>query len=70
MSPTKSTVRNLVPKTLVREWMRNAVERLYVLQPALAGAVAADGGRPADDLLAAVPGANWKKVTGEFFLTT
>jgi len=65
----ENTARNLVPKALVREWMRNAVERVYALQPALAGVVAADGGRPADDLLAAVPGANWKKVTGEFFLT-
>jgi hypothetical protein len=32
--------------------------------------VAADGGRPADDLMAALPDANWKEVTGEFFLTT
>ena len=54
---------------LVREWMREAVERLYARQPALAGAVAADGGRPAEDLLAALPDANWKEVTGEFFLT-
>jgi glycine cleavage system H protein len=66
----ESTERNLVPKSLVREWMRDAVERLYARQPALAGAVAADGGRPADDLLAALPDANWKDVTGEFFLTT
>jgi glycine cleavage system H protein len=66
----ESTSRNLVPKSLVREWMRDAVERLYARQPALAGAVAADGGRPADDLLAAVPDANWKEATGEFFLTT
>jgi hypothetical protein len=65
----ESTTRNLVPKGLVREWMREAVERLYSLQPALAGAVAADGGRPAEDLLAALPDANWKRVTGEFFLT-
>jgi glycine cleavage system H protein len=66
----ESTGRNLIPKSLVREWMRDAVERLYARQPALAGAVAADGGRPADDLLAALPGASWKDVTGEFFLTT
>jgi len=39
------------------------------MQPALAGAVAADGGRPAEDLLAALPGADWKAVTSEFFLT-
>jgi glycine cleavage system H protein len=65
----ESTGRNLVPKGLVREWMREAVERLYARQPALAGAVAADGGRPTEDLLAAVPDAGWKEVTGEFFLT-
>ena len=65
----ENTRRNLVPKVMVREWMREAVERLYAKQPTLAGAVAADGGRPADDLLAALPDANWKTVTGEFFLT-
>ncbi len=65
----ENTGRNLVPRRLIREWMRESVERLYALQPALAGAVAADGGRPADDLLANLPDANWKEVTGEFFLT-
>ena len=65
----ENTGRNLVPKGLVHEWMREAVERLYALQPALAGAVAADGGRPADDLLAAIPDADWRQVTAEFFLT-
>jgi hypothetical protein len=49
--------------------MREAVERLYARQPALAGAVAADGGHGVEDLLAEVPGANWREVTGEFFLT-
>jgi len=65
----ENTGRNLVPKGLVREWMREAVERLYALQPALAGAAAADGGRPTDDVLAALPDADWKEVTAEFFLT-
>ena len=65
----ESTSRNLVPKGLVREWMRDAVTRLYSRQPALAGAVAADGGRPAEDLLATLPDANWKETTSEFFLT-
>jgi glycine cleavage system H protein len=65
----ESTTRNLVPKVLVREWMREAVERLYSRQPALAGAVAADGGRPAEDLLAALPEHDWQEVTSEFFLT-
>jgi len=65
----ENTTRNLVPKGLVRDWMREAVERLYSRQPALAGAVAADGGRPAEDLLASLPDTNWAEVTGEFFLT-
>jgi glycine cleavage system H protein len=65
----ESTTRNLVPKGLVRQWMRDAVERLYARQPAIAGAVAADGGRPSDDLLAGIAGTNWQAVSGEFFLT-
>ena len=65
----ENTTRNLVPKGLVREWMRDAAERLYASQPALAGAVAADGGIPADDVLAGIPEANWAAVTAEFFLT-
>ncbi len=65
----ENTTRNLVPKGLIRDWMREAVERLYATQPRLAGAVAADGGRPVDDLLSTLPDANWKKITGEFFLT-
>jgi glycine cleavage system H lipoate-binding protein len=65
----ENTARNLVPKCLVGQWMRDAAERLYATQPALAGTVAADGGRPAGDLLAGVPKANWREVTAEFFLT-
>jgi len=65
----ESTTRNLVPKGLVRSWMREAVGRLYARQPQLAGAVAADGGLPTEDLLADLPDANWKQVTAEFFLT-
>jgi len=65
----ENTTRNLIPKSLVGEWIREAAERLYARQPALAGAVAADGGRPAEDLLAGLPDANWAEVTAEFFLT-
>ena len=65
----ESTTRNLVPKGLVRSWMREAVGRLYARQPQLAGAVAADGGLPTEDLLASLPDANWRQVTSEFFLT-
>jgi glycine cleavage system H protein len=65
----ENTGRNLVPKRLVHEWMQDAVERLYSMQPILAGAVAADGGRPADDVFAAMPEVDWQAATGEFFLT-
>jgi glycine cleavage system H protein len=65
----ENTGRNLVPRNLIGQWMRDAVERLYAAQPALAGAVAADGGRPADDVCAALPEADWKQLTSEYFLT-
>ena len=68
--PDEETMsRNLVPVTMVRNWMRDAAERLYSRLPHLAGAVAADGGRPADDLYAALPDTSWKELTQEFFLT-
>jgi glycine cleavage system H lipoate-binding protein len=65
----ENTGRNLVPKMLVREWMSEAVSRLYARQPQLAGVVAADGGRPAEDLLEGMPELNWRDTAGEFFLT-
>ena len=65
----ESTTRNLIPKNLVRNWMRDAVERLYAMQPDAAYATAADGGEPARHLLAGMPEAEWQKVTQQFFLT-
>lgn len=65
----QSTWRNLLPGNLVKAWMKDAVSRLYARQPALVGAVAADGGRPVDDLLAGIPGVEWPKITAEFFLS-
>jgi glycine cleavage system H protein len=65
----EGTWRNLLPANMVKGWMRDAVARLYARQPAFAGAVAADGGRPVDDLLAGIPGAEWHRITAEFFLT-
>ena len=65
----ENTFRNLIPINMVRDWMATATERLYALQPQLAGAVAADGGRPVDDLLGSLPHESWENVTREFFLT-
>jgi hypothetical protein len=64
-----NTLRNLLPVTMVRTWMRDAVSRLYALQPRFAGAAAADGGRPVEDLLAGVPQVSWTAAAREFFLT-
>jgi glycine cleavage system H lipoate-binding protein len=65
----EGTSRNLVPTSLVKNWMRNAAERLYAMQNQSLGLVAADGGRPVDDLLSGIPAADWKKITDEFFLS-
>jgi glycine cleavage system H lipoate-binding protein len=64
----ETTLRNLLPANLVRGWMRETVARFYNSQPALAGSVAADGGLPVDDLCAALPESDWKRITDEFFL--
>jgi glycine cleavage system H lipoate-binding protein len=64
-----NTARNLLPKSLVSNWMRTAVEALYARQPQLAGATAADGGAPVADIPAALPNAEWSKMAREFFLT-
>jgi glycine cleavage system H protein len=66
----ESTARNLIPKSLVRAWMRAAVERIYSMQPQLAGAAAAEAGAPAEDLLEGLPEASWSAVTREIFLTS
>lgn len=65
----ENTGRNLLPASLVPNWMRSAVEALYARQPRFAGATAADGGRPVEDPAAGLPGVEWRKLAGEFFLT-
>ena len=68
----ESTARNLIPTHLVRNWMRDCVERLYAMQPQAAYATAADGGEPARDLLAGMPAEDsvrWQRVTRQFFMT-
>ena len=65
----ENTTRNLLPTSLVSNWMRSAVEALYARQPRLAGATAADGGVPVADPVAGLAGAEWRKLAAEFFLT-
>lgn len=61
--------RNLLPTNLVPAWMREAADRLFALQPQLAGATAADGGVPVADVAAALDAETWKKASEEFFLS-
>jgi glycine cleavage system H protein len=65
----EGTGHNLVPKSLVGAWMREAAQRLYAQQPQLAGAVAAEGGRPVEDLTEALGGERWAELAEEFFLS-
>lgn len=64
-----SPTRNLLPANLVPAWMREAADRLFSLQPQLAGATAADGGELIADPAAALDAETWKKAGTEFFLS-
>lgn len=64
----EGTTRNLLPTNLVRTWMRNAVDRLYEMQPQLAGATAADGGPVAENAMEALPLLPAKRINEEFLL--
>lgn len=60
--------RNLLPASLLRSWMREAADRFYALQPQLAGATAADGGRPMKNATAAMPADEWQRAGESLFL--
>lgn len=70
VSPELTTsFRNLLSGTLSRKWMAEASSRLQARIPALAGAVAQDGGVAMHDLTVQMPTTKWAEVTSEFFLT-
>jgi glycine cleavage system H protein len=70
MSPDAQTnFRNLLGGNVARQWMADAASRLRVRMPALAGAVAQDGGLAIHDLSSQLPEEQWSKLTEEFFLT-
>jgi len=60
--------RNLLNGTLARKWMAEAANRLQAKIPALAGAVAQDGGVAVHDLTVQLPTTKWAEITSEFFL--
>jgi len=69
MAPdAKVSFRNLLNGTLARRWMEDAASRLRMRMPALAGAVAQDGGVVVDDVIAHLPDQAWSDLTREFFL--
>jgi glycine cleavage system H protein len=70
LSPDLTTsFRNLLNGTLARKWMAEASSRLQTRIPALAGAVAQDGGVAVHDLTMQMPTTKWAEITREFFLT-
>lgn len=70
LSPDLTTsFRNLLNGTLARKWMAEASSRLQMRIPALAGAVAQDGGVAMHDLTVQMPTTKWTEITREFFLT-
>lgn len=68
-SPDAQTnFRNLLSGNVARQWMADAASRLRARMPALAGAVAQDGGLAIHDLSTELPEEQWTKLTEEFFL--
>ncbi|HXY00257.1 MAG TPA: glycine cleavage system protein H [Candidatus Limnocylindrales bacterium] len=70
LSPDLATnFRNLLNGSMARRWMAEAASRLQMRIPAMAGAVAQDGGVAVHDLTMHLPTTKWAEVTREFFLT-
>jgi len=61
--------RNLLPRNLLSTWMKDAAESFYGLQPQLAGATAADGGRPSKEATANLTPEEWKKAAKTLLLS-
>ena len=69
-SPDAQTnFRNLLGNSLARQWMAETAARLRARMPALAGAVAQDGGLVMHDFSAEMPEQEWADLTREFFLS-
>src|SRR3954454_7660577 len=66
---SKLNFRNLLSGTLARLWTEDSARRVRSRMPALAGALAQDGGIAVDDLTIHMPDEDWAKLTKEFFLS-
>ncbi|HNY41010.1 MAG TPA: glycine cleavage system protein H [Bryobacteraceae bacterium] len=65
----ESPSRNLLPASLVGNWMRETADRFFALQPQLAGTTAADGGEPVKNAALALDAKIWARAGREFFLS-
>jgi len=66
---SKINFRNLLGGPLARLWTEAAALQLRNRMPAMAGALAQDGGEAVDDLTAHLPNEDWAALTKEFFLS-
>jgi glycine cleavage system H protein len=66
---SKLNFRNLLGGTLARLWTESAALQLHNRIPAMAGALAQDGGVAVDDITAHLPDEDWAVLTKEFFLS-
>lgn len=70
MSPDAQTnFRNLLGNSLARRWMAETAARLRARMPALAGAVAQDGGLVVHDFSTEMAKQQWTDLAREFFLS-
>lgn len=65
----KINFRNLLGGALARWWTEESASRLRMRMPAMAGALAQDGGVAVDNVADQVPDKNWAALTKEFFLS-
>src|SRR5208282_1877986 len=65
----KTNFRNLLSGAVARFWTQESAGRLQSRMPALAGALAQDGGVAVDNLAEQIPDQQWASVSKEFFLS-
>jgi glycine cleavage system H lipoate-binding protein len=65
----KTNFRNLLGGLVARKWLEESALRLASRMPALAGAVAQDGGLAVDNIARLMPDETWSELTREFFLS-
>jgi len=66
---SKTNFRNLLGGALARWWTEESAMRLQRMMPAMAGALAQDGGVAVDDVASQIPEDQWMKIAHEFFLS-